>query len=82
MNTIENIKKIEREQVALNLKFKGYDAHGNCIEFNELDVRFKDIRNSCVGDEFYPQTIIRICSEDNFEDEYSESFDMVHVVFD
>ena len=103
MSTIKEIKKIEREQVALNLKFKGYDAHGNLIEFNELDVRFKDIRNSCVGDEFYPQTanlqnyyfeyaevigktdetaIIRICSEDNFEDEYSESFDMVHVVFD
>ena len=42
MSTIEKITKIEREQVALNLKFKGYDAHGNLIEFNELDVRFKD----------------------------------------
>lgn len=103
MSTIKEIKKIEREQVALNLKYKGFDAHGNRIEFNELDVRFKDIRNSAVGDEFLPKTsnlenyylesaevifktdedaIIRICSEDCFEYEYSESFDMVHVVFD
>lgn len=100
---VKEIKKITREQVALNLKYKGYDAHGNRIEFNELDVRFKDIRNSVVGDEFIPETtnlqnyylesaevifktdedaIIRICSEDCFEYEYSESFDMVHVVFD
>ena len=103
MSTIKEIKKIERDQVALNLKYKGFDAHGNRIEFHEVDVRFKDIRNSSVGDEFYPETknlqnyylesaevifktdedaIIRICSEDCFEYEYNESFDMVHVVFD
>lgn len=103
MNKIKEIEKIEREQTAFSLQYKGFDAHGNRIEFNEVDVRFKDIRNSAVGDEFCPKTenlqdytlssaevifktdedaIIRICSEGSFDDEYYESFDMVHVVFD
>ena len=55
MNQIKQIEKIEREQVALSLKYKGYDEHGNRIEFHELDVRFKDIRNSAVGDTFIPK---------------------------
>ena len=100
---IENITKISRPQIALSLEFRGYDAHGNCIKTHELDIRFKDIKNSCIEDEFYPQTsnlqnyyleyakvicktdetaIIEICSEDNFDDEYSESSEMVHVIFD
>lgn len=103
MSTIKEIEKIQREEVAFTVEYRGYDAHGNRIEFHELDVRFKDIRNSDVGDEFIPKTenlqnyylesaeiifktdedaIIRICSEDCFEYEYTESFDMIHVVFD
>ena len=103
MSTIKEIKKIEREQTAFSLQYKGFDAHGNRIEFDEVDVRFKDIRDSVVGDEFLPRTtnlqnyylesaeiifktdedvIVRICSEDYFDDEYTESFDMVHIVFD
>lgn len=56
MDKIKEIEKIEREQVAFRVEYKGFDAHGNLIEYNELDVRFKDIRNSAVGDEFYPKT--------------------------
>ena len=103
MSTINEIKKVEREQVALVLKYCGFDAHGNRIEFDRLNVRFKDIRNSNIGDKFLPEAgnlqnytievgevifktdedaIIRICSEDSFNYEYTESFDMVHVVFD
>lgn len=103
MNQIKQIEKIEREQVAFRVEYKGFDAHGNFIEYNELDVRFKDIRNSAVGDEFYPETenlqnyslssaevifktdedaVIRVCFEGTFDDEYNESFEMIHVVFD
>lgn len=103
MDKIKQIEKIEREQVAFRVEYKGFDADGNFIEFHELDVRFKDIRNSNVGDEFYPETenlqnyslssaevifktdedaVIRVCFEGAFDDEYNESFEMIHVVFD
>ena len=103
MNKIKQIEKIEREQVAFRVEYKGFDANGNFIEYHELDVRFKDVRNSAVGDEFCPETenlqnyslssaevifktdedaIIRICFEGAFNDEYDESFEMIHVVFD
>lgn len=102
MNQIKEIEKIEREQVAFRVEYNGFDAHGNRIEFHKLDVRFKDIRNSAVGDEFCPKTenlqnynlssaevifktdedaVIRVCFEGAFDDEYGESFEMIHVVF-
>ena len=55
MNKIEKIEKITREQIAVELHYNGFDAHGNRIESNTLDVRFKDIRNADVGDTFIPK---------------------------
>ena len=55
MNTIEKIKKIEREQVAVELHYNGFDANRNRIKSNKIDVRFKDIKNADVGDTFIPK---------------------------
>ena len=55
MNKIEKINKITREQVAITATYNGYDANRNCIKHNTLDVRFKDIKNSAVGDTFIPE---------------------------
>lgn len=99
---IEKIKKIERETIAFELHYSGFDAHGNRIEFNALNIRFKDIENAVVGDKFAPEegnlqnysteiaeviyktdsdAIVRICFIEEYNYEYDESFDMIHIVF-
>lgn len=70
MNEVTKIKKIERDPVAIKLDYNGFDANGGRIEFNELNIRFKDIKNATVGDKFTPE-------EGNLQNYYLESAEIM-----